>query len=176
MFEWSDLRPFLAVARAGSLSAAARALGVNHSTVFRRIAALESALDVRLFDRLPNGYCLTAAGEEMLARAERVEAEVLGIDRRIAGQDVRPQGSVRVSTADTIAYGLLPRHLMSFREANPGITVELAVESRFVNLTRREADVALRPSRDPDGDMVGRRVSDIAFAVYGAPEYFAAFG
>src|SRR5690606_12524930 len=114
---WDDLRVFLAVARAGSLSGAARSLGVNHSTVFRRIGAFELALEVRLFDRLPGGYVLTAAGEEMRESALRVEAEIAALGRKVVGQDLRLSGTVRIATIDMLAVWLLPRHLAAFRAA-----------------------------------------------------------
>ena len=117
---WDDLRLFLAVARAGTLSGAAREIGVNHSTVFRRIGAFEDTLGVRLFDRLPNGYALTAAGEEMHESALRVEEEIAALDRRVTGQDLRLSGMVRITTVDMLAQGLLPRHLLAFRRAYPG--------------------------------------------------------
>src|SRR5688500_700479 len=98
---WDALRSFLAVARHRSLQGAARAIGVNHSTMFRRLNTLEARLGVRLFDRSPRGYALTAAGEHMLASAERVEDEILGLERRLLGGDVRLAGSLRVTTTDT---------------------------------------------------------------------------
>ncbi|WCR09842.1 LysR family transcriptional regulator [Paracoccus stylophorae] len=125
--DWNDLRLFLAVARAGTLSGAAREIGVNHSTVFRRIGAFEEALGVRLFDRLPNGYALTVAGEAMQESALRVEEEIAALDRRITGQDLRLSGVVRITTVDMLAQGLLPRHLLAFRRAYPGIEIELTV-------------------------------------------------
>ncbi|MRX51351.1 LysR family transcriptional regulator [Paracoccus sp. S-4012] len=165
---WDDLRLFLAVARAGTLSGAAREIGVNHSTVFRRIGAFEEALGVRLFDRLPNGYALTAAGEAMQESALRVEAEIAALDRRVTGQDLRLSGVVRITTVDMLAQGLLPRHLLAFLRAYPGIEVELTVGNATLNLTRREADVALRVGNQPPETLVGRRVGRLAFAVYGA--------
>lgn len=167
---WDDLRLFLAVARAGSLSGAAREVGVNHSTVFRRIGAFEDSLGVRLFDRLPSGYALTAAGEEMQASAERVEAEIAALDRRVTGQDLRLSGVVRITTVDMLAQGLLPRHLVAFRRAYPGIEIELTVGNATLSLTRREADVALRVGNQPPETLVGRRVGRLVFAVYGAAE------
>ena len=165
---WDDLRLFLAVARAGSLSGAARAIGVNHSTVFRRIGAFEEALGVRLFDRLPSGYALTAAGEEMQESALRVEAEIAALDRRVTGQDLRLSGVVRITTVDMLAQGLLPRHLLGFRRAYPGIEIELTAGNATLNLTRREADVALRVGNQPPEALVGRRMGRLVFAVYGA--------
>ena len=165
---WDDLRLFLAVARSGTLSGAAREIGVNHSTVFRRISAFEETLGVRLFDRLPNGYALTPAGEEMHDSALRVEAEITALDRRVTGQDLRLSGVVRITTVDMLAQGLLPRHLLAFRDAYPGIEIELSVGNATLSLTRREADVALRLGNQPPEALVGRRVGRLVFAVYGA--------
>ena len=165
---WDDMRLFLAVARAGTLSGAARTIGVNHSTVFRRIGAFEDSLGVRLFDRLPNGYALTAAGEEMQESALRIEEEIAALDRRVTGQDLRLSGVVRITTVDMLAQGLLPRHLIAFRRAYPGIEIELTVGNATLSLTRREADVALRVGNQPPETLVGRRVGRLGFAVYGA--------
>ncbi|WP_354193552.1 LysR family transcriptional regulator [Aquamicrobium terrae] len=168
---WDDLRLFLAVARSGTLSGAARVLGVNHSTVFRRIGSFEEALGVRLFERLPNGYLLTPAGEEMHQGALRVEEEIAGLSRKVTGQDLRLSGTVRVTTIDMLAFGLLPRHLASFRMAYPGIEIELVVGNATLNLNRREADVALRVGNDPPESLVGRRVGQLVFAAYGSADY-----
>lgn len=166
---WDDLRLFLAVARAGSLSGAARELGVNHSTVFRRIGAFEGRIGVRLFDRPQGGgYTLTPAGEEMHDAALRIEDEVASLGRRLAGRDLRLGGTVRLTTVDMLALGLLPRHLAAFRTAYPGIEIEVVVSNEALSLTRREADVALRVADAPPEYLVGRRVGRLAFAVYGA--------
>lgn len=165
---WDELRVFLAVARAGSLSGAARALGVNHSTVFRRIGGFERALAVRLFDRLPGGYVLTAAGEAMHQAAQRIEAEIAEVGRKAAGQDLRLSGTIRIATLDMLALGLLPRHLAAFRAAFPGIELEVVVSNAAVSLSRREADVALRVSNQPPESLVGRRLGRLVFAAYGA--------
>lgn len=171
---WDDLRVFLAVARAGSLSGAARSLGVNHSTVFRRIAGFEDTLGVRLFERLPNGYALTPAGEETLGIAERIEADVATLDRKVIGQDLRLSGTVRITATDMLAFWLLPEPLQRFRAAYPGIEVEIAVGNEALNLSQRETDIALRIGNTPPETLVGRRVGQLVFAVYGAPDYLAA--
>jgi DNA-binding transcriptional LysR family regulator len=171
---WNDLRSFLAIARQGSLQGAARTLGVNHSTVFRRLNALEARLGVRLFDRSPRGYALTVAGEHMLASAERVEDEILGLERRLLGGDVRLSGGLRVTTTDTLVHGLLGPHLRAFQAAYPAIELELITGNAFFDLSKREADVALRPSRHPGDAMVGRRLAGIAVALYGTRDYLAA--
>jgi len=174
--DWNDLRSFLAIAREGSLQGAARALGVNHSTVFRRLNALEARLGVRLFDRSPRGYGLTAAGEQMVRSAERVEDEILGLERRLLGGDVRLAGSLRVTTTDTLVHGVLGPHLRAFQAAYPGIELELITGNAFFDLSKREADVALRPSRHPGDAMVGRRLAALAVALYAARDYLAARG
>ena len=168
---WDDLRFFLAVAREGSLSAAARSLSVNHATVMRRLRALETALDATLFDRRPDGYGLTPAGEEILAHAERMEEEAIAVDRRITGRDVRLAGDVRVTTVDTIADLIVAPELPEFGEAFPGITIEVSTTDVWVNLSRREADIAIRPANDPGDTMVGRRVGRLPFSVYASSEY-----
>lgn len=168
---WDDLRVFLAVARSGTLSGAARILGVNHSTVFRRVGAFEDALGVRLFERVPSGYLLTPAGEEMREAALRVEEEVAAIGRKVRGQDLRLSGSLRITTIDMLALWLLPRHLTRFRTDYPGIELEVSVSNAALNLTKREADVALRIGNSPPETLVGRRVGRLVFAVYGAREY-----
>ena len=170
-FQWDDLRMFLAIARSGSLSGAARALGVNHSTVFRRINGFEDGLGVRLFDRLGSGYALTIAGEEMRASAERVEREIDRLDRRITGQDLRLEGTLVVTTTDTVAENMLGPYLAAFKKAYPGITLDLVLDNQHINLSKRQADVAVRPTMSPPETLVGRRISGLAFAPYAARTY-----
>jgi DNA-binding transcriptional LysR family regulator len=170
---WDDLRFVLAVGRSGSLSGAARALKVNHSTVFRRIAQLEDGLGVRLFDRLPEGYAPTSAGEALIALGGRVEEDVVALERRLAGEDLRPSGIVRVTTTDTLIPFLTPV-CARFRLIHPEVQIELIVSQERLNLSRRDADVALRPTSTPPETLVGRRVAGIAMAIYGADAYLAA--
>ena len=170
---WDDLRVFLAVARAGSLSGAARSLGVNHSTVFRRIVGLEETLSVRLFERLPTGYELTAAGEETLGIVECIESDVATLDRTVTGQDLRLSGTVRIAVTDMLAFWLLPDHLARLRAAYPGIEIEIVVGNEVLDLSRRETDIALRIGNTPLETLVGRRVGQLDFAIYGAPDYWA---
>lgn len=167
--DWDDLRLFLAVARAGSLSGAARVLGVTHSTVFRRIGAFEQRMGVRLFDRLPGGYALTAAGEEMRDSVLRIEEEVAALALKVTGQDQRPSGVIRITATDLLAVGVLPRHIAAFRAEWPGIDIEVVVADTVLDLTRREADVALRLGNPGQETLIGRRVGRLAFAVYAAP-------
>jgi DNA-binding transcriptional LysR family regulator len=176
MTSWDDYRFAAAVARNGSLSGAARELGTHHSTVFRRLAALEDATGVRLFERTAEGYVPTAAGGEIFAVLGDVESGILAVERRLAGADLRLSGTVRVTTPEDIALLLVEPHLARFQAAYPDIELEIVTENRLFNLTRREADIAIRPAREPQGDMVGRRVADIAMAAYAAPAYLVRAG
>ena len=161
-----DLRTVLAIARYGSLAGAARYLQVNHSTVFRRLGAIENRLGVRLFDRQDGAYAPTAAGEDLLRTAERVESEVEALERRLSGQDARLTGSLRLTAPDDIAEVLLIPLLAEFRGRYPDITLELVIENRMLSLTRREADIALRPTQEPPETLFGRRVAALAATVY----------
>ena len=175
MDDWNEPRLVLAVQRAGSLAGAAKSLGIDHSTAFRRLNTLEDRLGVRLFERLPGGtYVPTSAGERMAAAAERMEDEALALDRDIAGRDHRLSGRLRVTSSETLAYRLLTGHLAAFRRAHPGIVVELVVDNRVLSLSRREADIALRPTRPKEGDLWGRKLARVAWAVYGAHAFLQA--
>jgi DNA-binding transcriptional LysR family regulator len=174
--EWDDLRYVLAVAGAGSLASAARRLGVNHTTVLRRVSAFEQRLGLRLFERLPTGYVLTPGGEELIAAARHIDEIVIELERKLTGRDLRPTGIVRVTTTDTLMGSILPGILAEFRAANPGIAIEVALSNLMFNLTKRDADVAIRPANDPPEVLIGRRIADIAFAIYGSPRYLAKQG
>lgn len=170
---WDDLRFFLAVARHGGLSAASRELGVNQSTVSRRIAQLEEGLDARLFDRHARGYSLTAVGEDMLALVTRVEDDVLAVDRTVQGADRELRGLVRVTSVDEVLEAIAP-HLRSFRERFPGIDLEVTSELRTYSLARREADVAIRPGESPtEPEVVGRKLVTLPLGAYATSEYLA---
>jgi DNA-binding transcriptional LysR family regulator len=173
--DWNELRLILAVARAAGLTGAAKGLGIDHSTVFRRLQALEARLGLPIFERLPGGlYQPTAAGERMVAAAERMEDETLALARDIAGRDPRLSGRLRVTSSETLAYRMLTRQIGQFRCAHPGIVVELTVDNRMLSLSRREADIALRPVRPREGDLWGRRLAAVAWTVYGRRDNEAA--
>jgi DNA-binding transcriptional LysR family regulator len=177
MDDWNEPRLVLAVARAASLTGAAKVLGIDHSTVFRRLQALEARLGVRLFERLPNGsYQPTSAGQRMAAAAARMEGEVHAIDRDVSGRDQRLSGELRVTSSETLAYRVLTLHLAAFRAAHPGIVVELTIDNRVLDLSRREADVALRPVRPREGEYWGRKLADVAWTLYAAPAHLDATG
>jgi DNA-binding transcriptional LysR family regulator len=164
--EWDDVRNFLAVARAGSLSAAARVLQTSAATVGRRIAAFEKRLATRLFDRGQTGYALTESGEAIRVKAEEVEEAVLGLEREALGRDVRAGGKVRLAIAEDIASFVIAPQLQEFRRTYPNIVVEMVASWDVVNLTRREADIALRTARPTRGDFIVRHVGVWNCAVY----------
>jgi len=169
--EWSDLRVFLALAREGNLAAAARRLGVSHPTVARRVKALEDAVGAHLFDRLPNGVALTAAGEQLRGDAEVMERAAESIDRRSAGLSEAAQatvGTVRLSASEAMT-GFIARHLPRLREGRQCIEFELAASHMLANLSRREADLLIREQVPDLASLVTRRLGRVAYAVYASP-------
>lgn len=164
--DWDDLRYVLAVARAGSLSGAARDLGVRHSTMLRRIDAIEEKLQVRLFERLRNGYLPTEAGEAMCRVAEQCEPLVAEAERRVVGGDTRLTGNLRVTTGLVVAQYLLPRPLARFCATHPEIEVEIQGVRERLDLSRREADIAVRMSEQVPDYLVGRKLGQVRFRVY----------
>ncbi len=171
---WDDLRIVLAVAEAGSLSGAARKLRVSHATVFRRLAVVEDGLGARLFHRARNGYTPTPAGEEAAAAARGIQAQVRDVERRVAGRDLRPSGTVRLTTTDSLLMGLLAPVIARFRLAYPEIGLEIVVANQLFDLSKREADVALRPSSRPPEALVGRKLGILAQAIYARRQIIAA--
>lgn len=165
---WDDLKLALAIGREGTLTGAARILKVDHSTVHRRIGQVERRLGARLFERHRTGYTPTPAGEEAIATARRVEDDVLRLESRLAGEDMRPSGVVRISTSDTILLALLTPIFAALRRARPEIVLEVGTTSQSVNLTRREADIAVRVINNPPDHLVGRRVGEVLMPVYGS--------
>ena len=172
MHDWDDIRYFLAVARADSVSAAAEKLAVNQSTVSRRINGFEAQMNVRLFERLSTGYQLTAEGAEMLHRAVRIEEEMLAIELDVMGKNIELKGPLRVTVSLSIASYLLMPILKEFHAQHPGIELQLDLSDNFFNLAQREADVALRVTTEPvPENLVGRVLGTIGFAVYGEKNY-----
>lgn len=167
MLSWDDFRYVKAVADHRSLAGAADALGVNHSTVFRRLGQVEERLGSRLFERSRAGYALTPCGEEMVRLAERMGDEIVAFERQVTGHDLRPSGELRLTTNDTLIVHLLPDILAGFRQAFPEIVLDVVVSNQSLNLSKRDADVALRATNRPPEALIGRRVAGIAWAVYG---------
>ncbi len=168
--DWNDLRTVLAVTRAGSLAGAARALELRHSTVFRRIEHAERRLGARLFERARSGWAPNPQGEAVARAAAEMESAALGAERAISGADARLEGTVRIATSELLAGHLLLPLLRPFLAAHPGIEIECDVSNRNVDLTRREADLALRATPQPPDTLVGRRIASMRYAVYASRE------
>jgi DNA-binding transcriptional LysR family regulator len=164
---WDDLRLVKAVADARSLPAAAAALGINHSTAFRRLRQIEETLGLTLFEKHRSGYALTAAGEEIAALAGRVEDDVSAVTRKLAGQEVAPSGELRIATNDSLLTHLLTPMLAAFRARYPEIRLDILVGNQSLNLAKRDADVAIRATDNPPETLVGRRTARIVWALYG---------
>lgn len=169
--DWDDLRYFLQVSERGSISGAAKFLNVNHSTVLRRISNLEKRLGVRLFDRLAGGYVITQAGEELRNELRGVNDQIEAAERHLGGRDLGLAGTIRITTTDTIARGLLMPYLAAFRVLHSAIQLEMVINNSFLSLTKREADIAVRPSNRPPQHLIGRRVGRIRTAIYASKTY-----
>ena len=178
MIDWDDIRYFLAVARGGSVRAAAGRLGVNHSTVLRRIAQLEERLGAHMFERLPSGYRLTAAGEEVLELAGQMEASSHQLETRVFGRDQGVRGPLRVTMAPTVATHLLMPDLADFARLHPDIEMEILSSGALANLTNREADVAIRVVYDRKTlplNLHGLKGPDVFGSVYISRDRLAAW-
>ncbi|ACS42303.1 Transcriptional regulator, LysR family [Methylorubrum extorquens AM1] len=164
---WDEFRLVQAIADRGALAPAAAHLGINPSTAFRRLAAVEAELGARLFERHRSGYVPTPAGEAMAAAAARMEEEVARFDREVADRAQTPSGLLRVTAAATLVTDFLMPILGRFRARYRQVQIELVTSEEALNLSRRDADVALRATHDPPPNLVGRRLGTIAWAVYG---------
>lgn len=171
---WNDLRVLLHVARAGGLMAAGRRLGLDQTTVARRITALETDLGVKLIDRSPRGVSLTSHGLTLLEHAERVEAEMIAASARLGASGPPLSGTVRLSTPEAFGAHFVAPAAREFHERFPGLQLELVPESRAVNLTRREADIAVGLSRPTQGRLTSRKLADYTLGLYAAKTYLDA--
>ena len=176
MLDWDDLRIFLAVARSGSFVASGRRLGLNHTTLARRLTALERSYGTRLLDRSPRGVQPTKAGLDLIEHAERIEEEVLAAGRRVEGQDGDISGVVRLATPEAFGtYFIAPRvHRLHAR--HPQVELELAPESRAVNLSKREADIAVSLHRPDHGRLQAARLVDYRIGLFASEDLLARTG
>lgn len=175
-FEWSDLRFFLAVARAGKLTLAARQMGVEHSTVSRRIATLERTLGTQLFDRQPAGYVLTPAAERLMASAEAMEAMAAAAQQDIGGADLGVSGTVRIGAPDGFGTFFLAPRIGALAGLHPALEIQLLAMPRLYSLSKREADIAISLSRPKEGRLHARKLADYRLQLYAARDYVAAHG
>ncbi len=175
MYDWNDLKYFLALSRQGKLVRAAVRMQVDHTTVSRRIAALEKQLDVRLFDKSPNGYQLTDAGLRLLPLAEEIETRSNQLYREIAGKDATLSGTVRVATPEALGSQVIARHITEFKQQHPDIEIELVAETRRMSLSKREADIAISFSRPDSGRLIAWKLCDYRLRLYASRDYLSGY-
>lgn len=165
---WDDLRIVLAIAERGTLSGAASSLRLSHPTLSRRLRQIEQRLGTRLFERAPQAWSLTAAGEDMCRLAAGLRDDIAALERRIAGRDRDPAGPIRLTAPDAVAEYLLPAVIAAVCQQSPELTIELQVSNQILSLAQRKADIALRVTETPDPALKGRRLGTVAMAVYAA--------
>ena len=175
-FDWGSMESFLAIARAGRLTAAARRLGVDHTTLSRRIKDLEESLRTRLFERSVSGYRLTPQGERFLQTAQEVETLALQAAQDLSGSSTRVAGSVRIGATDGFGTSFLAPRLVAMSAPHPELLVELVTMPRLFNLTKREADLAIGLARPDRGRLYARKLTDYELGLYGSTEYLARHG
>ncbi|MCF6325520.1 MAG: LysR family transcriptional regulator [Gammaproteobacteria bacterium] len=173
---WNDLNIFLEIAREKTLSGAALKLGVAHSTIFRRINNLESNLKVKLFSRNPDGYQLTEIGKEVLADVKGARSHVDAIHRLLDNSNSDLHGDVYVTAPHNLAYRFMPGYIAHFRELYPLIRINLMVSNKQYNLSRLEADLAIRATSHPPIDLVGKKLFTLQWAAYASAEYINTHG
>jgi DNA-binding transcriptional LysR family regulator len=173
-FNWNDLRAFLAVARTARLTTAAARLGMDHTTVGRRIAALETGLGARLFDRSPQGYALTPHGERLLPTAERIESLTLAAAADLGEADQAVSGVVRIGAPEGFGSYVLAPLMAPLAERHPGLDIQLIAISGVLSLSKREADIAVTLSAPREGRLVSRKLTDYGLSLYAAPAYLNA--
>lgn len=173
MHKWDDYRFFLALCRERSVAAAGRTMGVNHTTVARRIRSLENALGTRLFERTRDGYEMTQAAENMYDHALRIEEMTQAIDRDIFGRDAELNGPLKITVAHDVAERLVIPRLGEFQERYPCIDLDILTTAGLVDLAAREADIALRLTARPPDYLVGRQLLPLLHGVYGSPACLA---
>jgi DNA-binding transcriptional LysR family regulator len=164
---WDDFRLIKVISEARSLPTAAERLGLNHSTVFRRLKQIEDMLGSALFEKHRTGYTLTTTGEEIAALASRIDDDVSGVMRKLAGSEIAPAGELRVTTNDTLLVHLLTPLFADFRKHCPDIQLDILLSNQSLNLSRRDADVAIRATDHPPETLIGRRAARIVWALYG---------
>lgn len=172
-FDGEDLSLFLSLAQHGVLAHAAADAGIHHSTAFRRLGELEERIGVRLFNRSAGAYTLSAAGERILPAAMRLRKQHLTFETGLLNLDKSLAGRVRATTSDGLASHFLGAHLARFRAEYPQIEVELVVDNQMLDLSERIVDVAIRPAKKLEGQMVGRKAADMAYTLYASKSYLS---
>ena len=174
--DWDNLRYFLAVARAGKLTAAARRLGQDHTTVGRRIASLESTFRSKLFERRPEGYRLTETGQRLYENVKTVESSVCELQRDLAGQTQHVEGVVRIGAPDDFGNLFLMKHIGELQSLHPGLKIELITLPYTLSVSKREADISIGVERPAEGRLFVRRLTDVEMRLYATRDYIDAHG
>jgi DNA-binding transcriptional LysR family regulator len=174
--DWDNLRYFLAVARAGKLTAAARRLGQDHTTVGRRIASLESAFQSKLFERRPDGYRLTEVGQRLYENVDALESSVWEIQRNIAGRTQHVEGLVRIGAPDDFGNVFLAKHIGELQSVHPGLKIELITLPYTLSVSKREVDMAIGIERPVEGRLFVRKLTDFEMRLYATRDYIDAHG
>lgn len=173
-YDWNDLQIFLAIERGKTAREAGARLKVSHSTISRRLDAMEKRFGTKLFDRTPDGFVANASGARILARAQQIEAEMLELERLVVGNDVRLQGDIRLTAPPPISEYLILPLIAEFKKQYPLITIDIESKYGHADLSRRDADLAIRFSEKPDDYLVGRRLPVFRDAVFASPDYIEA--
>jgi DNA-binding transcriptional LysR family regulator len=176
MEQWDDVRFFLAISRERSLSGAARVLGVDHATVGRRLVSFERRLNAQLFNRTPEGFAITSAGQAILNQAEGMEVAAQAVERLLAGHDARSGGLVRLATIEALAYQVILPTLAKLQEKHQQLRVDLLVGLRTLDIARWQADIAVRIPRPTDSSLIGRKLGEFGVATYASTHYLAVRG
>jgi len=171
MFDWNDLRFFLELSRKGRLTEVAKALKVDHTTVSRRIAALEQQLDAKLFESTPRGYVLSQAGERLLPQAESMESASASIQNHIGGENSNLTGVVRLGVPEGFGSQFLSRDMPLFQQLHPEIELEFVANDRFVSLSKREADLSITLERPRSGRLISKKLTDYTLRLYASKTY-----
>jgi DNA-binding transcriptional LysR family regulator len=174
--DWDNLRYFLAVARAGKLTAAARRLGQDHTTVGRRIASLESAFQSKLFERRPDGYRLTEVGQRLYENVDALESSVWEIQRNIAGRTQHVEGLVRIGAPDDFGNVFLAKRIGELQGLHPGLKIELITSPHTLSVSKREVDIAIGLERPVEGRLFVRKLTDFEMRLYATQDYIDAHG
>lgn len=168
---WDDLRIFLTLSRAGTLSAAGTVLNVKHSTISRRIKAFEDTLGTRLFERLPEGYVMTQAGEDLYEHAVIMEEQAQAVDRKVFGLDAQLQGPLNLTAPHDVLTRILVPHLRLFKRVYPAIDLQLISSASLLDMAARQADIALRLTGKPADYLVGKKVLPLRHGIYASRQY-----